>query len=144
MKKNGRGGVTKSEKTVEVLYGWSYITYTYLCTCFPSQFYLYFSTRIDSFFYHECTCTLPRGATVDFWQARPTQLRPHQGDAATAATFYFSKSRQDSGLASLTSCGGPNCITSHGRKGKLQRNAVIKSGLSCNLLQDFPIHREKL
>ena len=82
-KKNGRGGVTKSEKTVEVLYGSSYTTYTYLCTCFPSQFYLYFSTRIDSFFYHECTCILYRGCHNRFLASKTDIV------AATSPACHF-------------------------------------------------------
>jgi hypothetical protein len=53
-------------------------------------------------------CVL-RAAMVDFWQARMLQWRPHhQCGATAAAVFFFAKSRQDSGLASLTSCNSPN------------------------------------
>ena len=45
-----------------------------------------------------------RAATIDFWQARSPQWQPHHW--LSTAALYFSKSRLDSGLASLTSCGG--------------------------------------
>ena len=141
------GCVTKSGKNVEVLYGWSLTTYKYLCTCFPSQFYLYFSTRIDSFFLPRVHLYTAQGCQNRFLASKTNIV------AATSPEFccYFrhflhvsQNPKFKSGLASLTYCGGPDCITSHGRKSKLQGTAVIKSGLSFNLLQDFPFHKEKL
>ena len=41
---------------------------------------------------------------VDFWQIRLPQRWQHQ---CRAAAFYSAKSRQDSGLTSLASRGGP-------------------------------------
>ena len=52
--------------------------------------------------------TLHRAATANFWQARPSQGRPHQYCATTAAAaFYSAKSRQGLGLWGLASHGGP-------------------------------------
>ena len=48
-----------------------------------------------------------RAATVDFWR-----WSHHRHAAAAAAVFYFAKSRQDLGLAGLTSRGGPANATS--------------------------------
>jgi hypothetical protein len=49
---------------------------------------------------------IPRVATVDFWQARLLQWELHHWCAITAAdAFYFTKSREDCGLAGLTSSG---------------------------------------
>ena len=45
-----------------------------------------------------------RAAMVDFLQARPPEWWPHRWHAAAAALFH---SRQDSGLADLTSHAGP-------------------------------------
>ena len=48
--------------------------------------------------------------TVDFWQARLSQWWPHHLYFVTATTVFYSLnflSRQDSGLASLTSRGDP-------------------------------------
>ena len=42
---------------------------------------------------------------VGFWQAGQPQWQAHYQHAATVV-FYSSKSRQDSSLASHTSCGG--------------------------------------
>ena len=48
--------------------------------------------------------TQERATTTDFQQERPPQWRPHNWHATTATTAFCSaKSRQDSGLASLTS-----------------------------------------
>ena len=49
-----------------------------------------------------------RAAMADFWQARPPKWCPHPW-CATAAMFYFAKSRQDLGLGGLASRGSPGC-----------------------------------
>ena len=45
--------------------------HTYVPAFHPSFIYI-LALGLIHFFYHECTCTLHRGAKIDFWQARPT------------------------------------------------------------------------
>ena len=54
--------------------------------------------------------TPSRSATEDFLHARLLQWRLHQGCTIAATAFYFSKFRQDQGLTSVTSWGGPTIL----------------------------------
>ena len=52
--------------------------------------------------------TAYRADTIDVWQARRPECWSHHGRTTTAAAgVYSAKSRQDLGLAGLTSRGGP-------------------------------------